>query len=283
MTTWILEKDVFAYSCFDAMVAHFEAKAIPYDVVRIIPFIHEIEGKVPAVADVNDVVVYGSVGSQKLAAKHAWKPGVFGTVDTFSEAVAERELGSLYLNYGQFRMPIKKLGQTAHHWAKLMVPLHQPPLEEFFIKPDTDTKEFAGTVIKIDEFGSWYTGLQESGYLDDNDFNVVISRPKKLGCEWRAVVVDGEISSCSIYRQYQRVMPELNIIPEVEAAIKEAISLYRPADVFVIDICQVWRDDAWQYKVIEFNTFNSAGLYACDVTKIIDDINAFLARKISAA
>jgi hypothetical protein len=37
----------------------------------------------------------------------------------------------------------------------------------------------------------------------------------------------------------------------------------------VIDIAQVGNE----YKVIEYNTFNSAGLYACDVAKIINDIN----------
>lgn len=272
--TWILESNVFAEVCFDEMVAHFKAKEIPHHVVRIIPFIHEIEGKKP-IAE-GPVVVYGSIGVQKLSNREGWVPGVFGDPKAFSEAEAERKLSDLYLNWGQFKTTIKKLGGETAAFSRLLGGLGEP-VEEFFIKPNTDTKEFAGMVIKVDEFDEWYGGMVESGYLDDNDFGVVISRPKKLGCEWRVVVVDGKISTASLYRQYQRVMPERGLIPEVEAVVMEAHALYQPAPVYVIDVAQVMNAEGeWLYKVIEYNTFNSAGLYACDVTKVIDDINALV-------
>jgi hypothetical protein len=281
--TWVLESNVFAEVCFDQMVAHFKAKAIPYHVVKIIPFIHEIEGPGPTIE--GPVVVYGSIGIQKLAQVKQWHPGVFGDAKTFSETAAGRNLRDLYLNNYHFRYSIKYI---ADNLEAILRRLGNLPAAnggkyftggEFFIKPDTDTKEFAGQIIAIDEFRKWYAEMLNSGYLEENDFDVVISRPKKLGCEWRVVVVDGKISDCSLYRQYQMVKPERHILPEVEAVVAEAHARYNPAPVYVIDIAQVQTTDGeWVYKVIEYNTFNSAGLYACDVTKVIDDINAHIER-----
>jgi hypothetical protein len=74
------------------------------------------------------------------------------------------------------------------------------------------------------------------------------------------------------------VKPERHIIPEVEELVMQAHAKFQPAAVYVIDIAQVTIDGEMSYKVIEYNTFNSAGLYACDVGRIIDDVNAYVER-----
>jgi hypothetical protein len=270
--TWVLEKNVFSEKCFDQMIAHMNARAIPHHVVTIIPFIHQIDGPVPEIN--GPCVVYGSLGAQKLAQAQDWRPGVFGDPDAFSEHTAASKLGSLYLNANMRKMSIKAVDSYL---------AARPQVLEFFIKPDRDTKEFAGTVLTAEEFHPWYERLITSGYLDDHDFDVVLSKPQKIGCEWRVVVVDGAISSASLYMQYRQVMPEQHILPEVADAVQQAHALYVPARVYVVDIAQVFKTDAatglqdgYEFKVIEYNTFNSAGLYECDVAKIIDDIGSAL-------
>lgn len=279
--TWILESNVFAEVCFDVMLSHLQEQGFPHHVVRIIPFVHEIEGKTPKIE--GPCIVYGSIGVQKLAAKHGWTPGVF-PVPTEVEAMAA--LGDLYLNSDAVRMPISEVREWL---TRCMVcdadatsdadvdPCvgrfeHKAPPSVFFIKPDTDTKEFAGQTIDSDKFSSWYEGMVDSGYLDGNDFPVVISTPKKLGCEWRVVVVDGKIVTSSLYRQYQMVKAERNIIPEVEATVLSAHARFQPADAYVIDVAQVGDE----YKIIEYNTLNSAGLYECDPRAVIDAVSAFV-------
>lgn len=258
MTTWVLEANVFAEVCFDRMVAHLSKRNLPYHVVKVIPFIHEIEGKAPEIT--GPVVVYGSIGVQKLARKHGWSPGVFPVC---TEEETKARLGDIYLNADLSRMMIS---EAAEHVRSLG---HD---EDFFIKPDTDTKEFAGEVMKGYDFVPWYAKMKNIGYLDENDFPVVISKAKTIGCEWRVVVVDGKISSYSLYRQWQRVMPEHHILPEVEDLVLKAHARFAPAPVYVIDVCQVGDE----FKVIEYNTFNSSGLYECEVEKIIDDINEYI-------
>lgn len=264
--TWVLESNVFAEVCFDEMVAHFQANSIPYHVVRVIPFVHEIDGPVPQIE--GPCVVYGSIGVQKLARKHGWTPGVFTDEVGFSEAGAVAALGDLMVNADARRMLISEVADYAFERG------HD---REFFIKPNTDTKQFAGTVMEGYEFVPWLAKMHNTGYLDDNDFEVVVSEPKKLGCEWRVVVVDGRIVESSLYRQYGIVKPERHIIPEVEQIVMEAHNRFVPAPAYVIDIAQVRYGDEWDCRVIEYNTLNSAGLYACRPGPIIDAINEMLA------
>jgi hypothetical protein len=258
--TWVLESNVFAETCFDRMMEHFRQRGVEHHVVRIIPFVHEIEGRVP---DVNGpCVVYGSIGIQKLADRHGWSPGVFPVPTEDEAAIA---LGDLYLNSDAMMM---KMSEVEAYLAKTITG------EEVFIKPDTDTKEFAGQVIDAAQFSSWYAGMIDSGYLDGNDFYVVVSSPKKLGCEWRVVVVDGKIVTSSLYRQWGMVKAEEHILPEVVEVVMAAHAKLVPGPVYVIDIAQ----HGDEFKVIEYNTFNSAGLYECNVEAIIDAVSEYVGR-----
>ena len=137
--TWILERDVFSEVCFEEMIAHFKSNDIPYRTVRIIPFVHEIEGKVPQVS--NPVVVYGSIGVQKLAEKHGWLPGVW-TNDSFSSG-GSAVISDLLVNDSFETMKLSEVSSKV-------------TLDEFFIKPNSDNKEFAGMVITREKFDEWH-------------------------------------------------------------------------------------------------------------------------------
>lgn len=262
--TWIIESKVFAEASFDEMIAHLTATETPHHIVRIIPFVHEIDGPVPQVS--GPVVCYGSIGVQKLSKAQGWSPGVFTDDETFRLSTYIDELDDLMVNDTIAVMP---LSEVAEYLIEPDPEIVQD--DRFFIKPNSDNKEFAGTVMSVGEFGAWHAEMMSIGYLDTDDFDVVLSPMKELGCEWRVVVVDGKIVTSSLYKQYQTVRPERHILPEVAALVMEAHARFVPAPVYVIDIAQV--GDA--YKIIEYNTFNSAGFYAGDVPAIIDAISAY--------
>lgn len=239
------------------MVEHFKNNNIPYHIVRVIPFIHKIEGKVPQID--GPVVVYGSIGCRNMAQKQNWAPGVW-TDDTINESALIENLGDLYLNSDAV---VTKMKNVPSLFSGLV-----------FMKPNTDTKEFAGTVFESEFITTWIQRQINSGYLDANisELEVVASPVKNIGCEWRIVVVDGKISDYSCYRQHQTVMPERWIPDEAKEFAELVIQKYNPLPVFVVDICETDKG----YKVVEYNTFNVAGLYDCDVGKIIDDINEYI-------
>ena len=51
--------------------------------------------------------------------------------------------------------------------------------------------------------------------------------------------------------------------------------IWSPKDVFVMDICE-YND---RYYVIENNCFNCSGLYKCNTTKIVSDIQSYYEEK----
>lgn len=260
--TWVLERDVFSIRQEAKMIEWLTANNVAYHQVKIIPFIYEIDGPVPVID--GPVVVYGSIGSQKLAIENGWTPGVF-TGSDINETELVKHLSSMYLNEDLRVCKFSDLPTVVDY-------------DEVFIKPNTDTKEFAGTVVKKEQMISWVDGMIKSGYLEDSFLNaeVTFSTPKEIGCEWRLVVVDRQIAAYSVYRQYGITKPEAWLPDEARAFAQSAIDTYSPLDVYVLDICQV-ADGS--FKVIEINTFNSAGWYECDVDTVMSTVTNFVASK----
>jgi len=67
-------------------------------------------------------------------------------------------------------------------------------------------------------------------------------------------------------------MPQREIYQDVLDVAEEAIKRHNPAPVYMIDIGQIDNE----LKVIEYNGFNSAGFYACDVNNIVDAVNEYV-------
>lgn len=266
MTThWIVEKNMFAEECFDQMIAHLNHRGILHSEVTVIPFVHEIEGKTPLILNDDNVICYGSFGMKIVSETNGWKPGVWSG-DNFSEDYLLKNFGDLALNSDARICKFKDV-----------LKLDNLP-EIFFIKPNTDSKEFAGLVIDKDEFDNWYQKLITAGYFDETilELDVVVSEPKNIGMEWRVVIVNGKVITGSIYRQYQKVMPQLGMDEEVEILASFVATSKPPAPVFVVDICQT----ELGLKIVELNTFNCSGLYKCDVGKIIDAVTAYVEGRV---
>ncbi len=258
---WILEQNVFSERIYNDLVLALKVAGNTLSTVRVIPFVHEIDGKIPKIPTNTPVVVYGSIGSQVLAQKHNWIPGVW-TGPHFNSANYKIRLGDLYLNSDGFVCKMSDLN-------KLQVPLGT---ETIFIRPNEDTKQFAGEVLSRSSLVEWYQKLKAIGYLDDNDFDIFVAPTKFISDEYRIVVVNGQIASWSGYKKQGRTEMYGGIPSGALKTAKLAIERYQPAPVFVIDVAKTMVD----YKVIEYNTFNSAGLYACNVKSVVQRINEYL-------
>lgn len=257
MVTWILESNIFDKAYHLEMIKFLKDNAIPYHILTITS--GEIEGKVPVI--VGPVVFYGSLDGQKIVNKYEWFPGVWNNPELFNETRLIQAIGNQALNYDAKNVLFKDV-------------LRETQWDPFFIKPNSDTKDFAGMIAIKDEFEPWYMRMKTIGYLPEHveDHNVIISSPKMIGKEWRLVVLEQEIIAYSVYRQYQKILPKKECPAEVLDYAKYILSLYNPAPVFVLDICETLNG----LRVIEANGFNSAGLYRCDIPSIISEITAFV-------
>lgn len=137
-----------------------------------------------------------------------------------------------------------------------------------FIRPDSGEKPFQARLVDLLEFDAFIEGNKDC----ENEL-VVVSCPKNVRGEWRFVVNrKKEIITCSTYR-YQGQITKIPSAPEgATLLVQELLQIgYYPDSVFVMDIVE---DNDGKYWLLEINSFSSAGLYACDKTKIVKAVSA---------
>lgn len=135
--------------------------------------------------------------------------------------------------------------------------------EYFFIKPDNDLKDFAGSIVKGKNLSEWIDTILESpkSYREQNQ-NIVISEPKKIISEYRCFVIGSKVVDVSRYRAYGKPVREhLDNIPVEISILSED---WIPSTCTVMDVAYVNK----RYKVIEFNCINCSGTYHNDINKI---------------
>ena len=260
--TWVLEDHIFTKAFHQEMLDCLRDQNIPYHIITVTD--GAIEGKIPEIA--GPVIFYGSLVGRQVCERYGWTPGVWNNPEYFSERKLIDAIGPLALNYDAQTVPFRDAVKT----AKTM------DWDPFFIKPNSDVKEFAGMIQTQEDFNEWYMKMMTIGYFHEGieDRPVVISSPKILGKEWRLVVLEQKVIAYSIYRQFQKVIPKRDCPAEVIALAEQVVAGFNPAPVFVVDICETING----LRVVELNGFNSAGLYKCDVTAIIPAVTEFVER-----
>lgn len=260
MVTWVLQQDNRheRMTWNQKIIDHCKATGHNSAEIKIIPFERSVVGGDPNIE--GPVVAYGSTAIDTVVERNGWTPGVWRT-EKLRESYVAATLGDLYMNHDMVVCPAEKAAEIAAErgW------------EWFFVKPDTDEKQFAGTITDPRKYPFFIEGMLAHEWVT-RDFEVCVSPIRDIGIEWRLPVVDGKVVDYSIYRQYRQVMPSREIYQEVLDVAAGAIARHNPVPVYVIDIGQV--DD--QLRVIEYNGFNSSGLYACDVGNVVDAVNRYV-------
>lgn len=258
---WLIESHVGDEPGFQAMLKHLREANYPHHIMRFVPFSYDVVGAIPAVA--SPCIAFGGAGIANYVERTNLRPGVW-TGPQFSPTHYADKLRVLYLNHNQILCRLSDVASNAS----------QKGWTQFFMRPDNDLKPFAGRAFDFDEVVKWVSDLKLGNLLDENNHHVSIAPLLNIGREWRTVVVNREPIAWSQYKHDGRRKDSPTIEPAALKAIREAVANYAPADVFVADVCET--DDGM--KIVEYNTFNSAGLYACDIGEVIDTISAFVMR-----
>jgi|CXWL01.1.fsa_nt_gi hypothetical protein len=206
------------------------------------------------------VVAYGSKSVIPLATRREWSPGVW-TGAEFDFEVVQRALGDAFLNADALPTVLEKVVTVARDRG----------LDRFFVRPANDDKSFAGMTSTIDAFPGWLKRMVDTGYLDGLDIPVMVASPKELPREWRFVVAGGEPIASSLYREGGARRLEARTPKRVDSFAREAAARYAPAPVFVMDVAETGDG---VLSVVELNAFNSAELYACDISRVVAAVTA---------
>lgn len=235
-----------------------------YDLVRKPPFADYLIGlgddHTPVELDLSGpVFVVGTTSMGLVSEKHGWSPGY---VEGTPQDTLLAHWGSHLLNHDSLMAPLEDI---------------DPPWAEFFIRPVEDTKSFAGTIMKRDEFLDWRGRVcaGKNAFVTLNGPDAVMVAPwKPILAEYRLYVMDGVIVTGSRYRLGSRIFYTTDLDPAMISFAKERIAEYCPSRAMCLDIAQIASDDVRdRYKVIETNSISSAGFYACDMQIFVNSIN----------
>ncbi len=263
---WVLQANLYNEGAFLSLLEQLKRQDTTYDVVKIIPFIAEME---PDINPEGPVFVCGATAMSKIAARKGWTPGYFHVPDM---AAITAGYGEHMLNAEAVIAPFENL---THIW------------DRFHLRPVNDGKAFAGTIFDWDELVEWRARVAALDG-DDNSLTtltvrdtVVMSPLKTIYSEFRFFVVEDMVITGSMYKRGDRVHYSTVIDPVVREFAEmltgqvarrrdeEQPVKFIPATAYCLDIA-LTPDGP---KVIEINSINSAGFYACDMGRFVAAIN----------
>ena len=236
--------------CRDIGVDHIEVKVIPFS-----PDLPEFPTKKRSIFYGSTTMMNNVYDNKDL------KEGLFFNHETFTMENYFDKWGKHMLNYDAGLTTFRELMNKEYDSDQLL-----------FIRPNDDSKSFAGEVVEFGRVKTWYENL--IGYENISlslDTKIIAGEPYNIKKEWRLWILNKKVISSSQYKDGQflkkiKDAPQ-NVIDFAESRCQE----YTPHNIFVMDIC-LCTDELF---ILECGCMNSAGFYAADVHKIVKEITEF--------
>lgn len=127
----------------------------------------------------------------------------------------------------------------------------------YFLRPVNDDKSFNG-------------GVYSKNDIINCSKDVIVAKVKKINKEHRFFIIDGKISTASLYKVNGSISTS-DVIDE--GAIDFAEKMIKKFDFpgFVIDIATIGNE----YKIVELNCLNASGFYEINLYKLIDSVERY--------
>ncbi|MGI9333228.1 MAG: ATP-grasp domain-containing protein [Gammaproteobacteria bacterium] len=213
--------------------------------------------------DEDFVVFHGSLATAATIRENSpWEPGAYCNVRAFECSAWYSQSRTRLLHREWSALTVQELvDDPARAFARFGSP------ESLFVRPDSALKPFAGRVIQREAVN--LRALDHGFYFNDTSTNVVLAPVRKVGREWRYVVVDGRVVAGSAYTADSRAAmkddPRGSPWQFADAIARELPS---PDVAYVLDVCES-DGELW---LLELNPFSGADLYACDTDDVVEAI-----------
>jgi len=225
-----------------------------YKEFKYIPFMNHDDIIKDLNIDKNEkTICYGSINFiQHIQKIKDLNPGSYANFEKFKCSYYYPILEDILLNYPGILVEWKEfMGWTFN--------FHKP----FFIRPDSGNKLFSGIVTNCNYLFS-NIGLYLPG-IEPNT-KVLISPYVEIEKEWRFFVSSNKVLTGSLYLKNNKHFEESIYDREAYELALKVSEMISPDPIFSVDICKT---KSGVYKVLELNSFSCAGLYLCDITKIV--------------
>ena len=271
---WLLQQQALSreIDLFESIVHTLDRGGMPWTAVRALSFTDKI---VAADEDVNGkelseipelvlnikgpVIVYGSYTLALIAAKKSWTPGAFVNEFFTHDAWVEGWGADTLLNGSASVCRLDELESAMLDRANV------------FLRPLEDTKSFSGTVLSRDEALWWAKNVVAAkSPMLNSATKIVVAATRSILAEYRLFVVDGRVVTSSLYKLGERVISNAYTPDNVLDFAKRCIEQWVPDRAFVLDIAETLEG----LFIIEVNNINSSGVYAADISKLIQELDA---------
>jgi hypothetical protein len=261
---WIIQDKNYADDDRQEIIDACEKRGIPCVEISVIPF-SEALPEFP-VDDEYENIYYGSTTMMDRVYSGFNKPvGLFYNHETFSMENYLEKWGEHMLSSEAKFMRFEDFRNSDH-----------PADQKFFIRPDADSKSFAGVVVDFGGISEWYDKLtKEDVFGLGPDTKIMAGPAYNIEKEWRNYVVNGKVITSSMYRKNFKLHKDGEDIPQemidyVEARCKE----YSPHDVIAFDVAKCQGEH--EYYIIECGCMNSVGFYHCDIDKYVEALTNYV-------
>lgn len=256
--TWFLEHD-WNDPTYPAFVKAIEGQG--YNIIKASQFenCYELFNKEDC------YIYYGTLNfAAEVRRKAKWIPGTYYHPTDYDCINYYPKLGKYLLNSDYIMLP---WGDVRRKKDFLYATLAED--DTIFLRPNSGLKLFTGKLIYKELFDN---DLNILGYKDPEPHDLVIAaRPRMVMNEWRFVCVNKKIITGSQYRfRQQSLLKENDDQNALNLAEEIAQQDYQPAPVWIIDICQT---EAGNYYLLEVGCFSCAGLYRCNLEKIVREVS----------
>lgn len=261
---WIIQDSNFSDKDRIQVLEACNRLSLPCIQISVIPFSEHLPDF--PIDDLHENIYYGSTTMMDRVYRDFDQPlGLFYNPETFSMENYLKQWGNYMLSSEADFMCFKDL------IAKKLDPNHQ-----LFIRPDADSKAFAGTVLKFGDIQSWYNQLtKDDVYGIGPDTKIMIGPAYHIEKEWRNYIVNGKVVTSSTYlKDFRRYKSSTDIPPEMIAFVEARSKEYTPHDVFAMDIAKCSGED--EYYIIECGCMNSVGFYAADIYKYVEALSNYV-------
>lgn len=245
---YIIQENVFRDTHYHLIIKAIQRLQLDYEIVQL----NETDS-FQVKTNRKDVFCFGSIKLARLANKHSWFPG---------SLMNENHDYAVYSQYWK---------EALLNWNSKVQTIEMPIIfgaTPKFIRPTKDSKIFNGGLFNAQKWQETVTRLLKNGHRTEL---IQVAPPQKIYQEIRYWVIDAKVIAASSYKQGKEVRYiEYNDSQGLNFANQMAKE-YQPAEAFVLDICL--SENGW--KIVEVNCINSAGFYACNLQKLITELENY--------
>lgn len=253
---WIIE-DFDEINSYAILAEEVKRQGYEVEIIRYLPF---ESGSYNKFGDDECVIVQSSLQiARQLLREKKWVPNAWLSLQNYECSTYYAYLGKYLFNDRYTMMPVCEVKRNIDFLFEQF-----GKQDCLFIRPSSGFKTFSGQVFTKENFAKdwiWVEQFSAPTHL------AVVSSPKTIKAEYRFIVTkDGIVTGCQ-YKKDGNLNLDKDYPESAGILAEEVCKVWQPDSIFALDICT---GNDGNYYLLEIGSFSCAGLYVCDMSKIVE-------------